>query len=60
MRNFFINFCGASLPAWISLQVQPPVPDYSEAVKAIVSLVVGLLGAILTNWINRKLSKRRY
>jgi hypothetical protein len=34
-------------------------PTIAEAIKAVVSIVVGCLGAVLTNWLNNWLKKHK-
>jgi hypothetical protein len=60
MKNHFVNFVGGAVPCYAVMSTTPVVgidPAIAEAIKAIVSLVVGVVGALVTNLINKWLQK---
>jgi uncharacterized membrane protein YeaQ/YmgE (transglycosylase-associated protein family) len=58
--NHIINGIGGSLLAYIAVDttgIAHNIGGLDGLIKAIVSLIVGTIGAFITNWINKKLSK---
>ena len=56
MKTHFINFCSGACMGWICLQVNQfssTASTIEVAVKAVISLVVGLVSALLTNVISK-------
>jgi CDP-diglyceride synthetase len=62
MKNHIYNFLGGAIPCFTLLQI-PPDPTnanpISQALKAIVSIIIGVLGSLITNWLNKKLQAKK-
>jgi uncharacterized membrane protein YuzA (DUF378 family) len=57
MHNVYHGYFGGTI-SWFLLQVQS-IPGASDAIKAIISILVGLAGTVLSYYLNKWLVNRK-
>lgn len=58
MKNTIINFCGGSLLGFVTLQAQSPISGLDDALKAVITIVAGIVGSVITYFLNKWILKK--
>jgi putative effector of murein hydrolase len=58
MKNHILNFAGGSVLGFITLEAQTPIPGLDDALKAVITIVAGIVGSVITHFLNKWLFKK--
>ena len=58
MKNNILHFFGGSLLGFVTLEAQTPIPGVDDAIKAVITIVAGVIGSVVTYYLNKWLLKK--
>ena len=58
MKDHVLHFFGGSILGFVTLEAQSPIPGVDDAIKAVITIVAGVIGSIVTYYLNKWLTKK--